>query len=72
MFDGSPKPINPPGSWQISRFPGGPLFSWYFGFTLKNGWHFRIGARWDDVDSYVQWPSIAVRHLPLERVDTST
>ena len=68
----APKPIDPPGGWQVSRFQAGPWFAWYFAFTLKNGRHFRIGARWDDVDGYVQWPAIASRHLPPSRVDTST
>lgn len=61
-----PKPITSPGSWQLSRFPNGPWFAWYFAFS---GWrkpdgffrHFRIGARWDDVDGYTQFPSIATR-----------
>jgi hypothetical protein len=67
-----PKPIGEPGSWQLSKYPLGPWCAWYFAFTLKNGWHFRIGARWDDVDDYVQFPTAARRHLPPERSDTST
>ncbi len=56
-----PKPIGEPGSWQLSRFPDGPWFAWYFACTMKSGWHFRIGARWDDVDNYVQFPTVARR-----------
>lgn len=59
----SPKPITSPGTWQISRFAfeGAPWYAWYFAFTLKSGRHFRVGARWDDVDDYVQFPTIAWR-----------
>lgn len=56
-----PKPITSPGTWQLSRFPGGPWWAWYFAFTTRGGTHFRIGARWDDVDGYVEWPSVAVK-----------
>lgn len=56
-----PKPITQPGSWQFSYFPLGPWFAWYFAFTTKGGIHFRIGARWDDVDDYVEFPSIAIK-----------
>lgn len=71
-FQWTPKPIPEPGTWQLSRFPGGPWFAWYFGFTLPGGRHFRIGARWDDVDDYVQFPAFATRRLPPDRTDTST
>ncbi len=62
----SPKPITSPGSWQLSHFPDGPWFAWYFaisGFRKPDGFfrHFRIGARWDSVDNYVQFPSLATR-----------
>ena len=60
-----PKPINPPGTWQFSIYPSSPWWAkpiaWYVGVTLKSGRHFRVGARFDDVDGYVQWPSIATR-----------
>jgi hypothetical protein len=67
-----PKPVGEPGSWQVSKYPLGPWYAWYLAFTTKGGWHFRIGARWDDQDNYVQFPTIARRHLPPEREDTST
>lgn len=62
----APKPITSPGTWQLSHFPEGPWFAWYFAWSGKrkvDGMfrHFRIGARWDDVDGYVNWPSIATR-----------
>lgn len=76
---GAPKPIGEPESWQVSYFPDAPWwakpFAWYVAGTLKSGRHFRLGARWDDVDDYTQWPSIASRKFPpennMER-DTST
>ena len=50
----APAPIGERGSWQVSRFPGAPWpLCWlplYVAFTTKTGRHFRIGARWDDVD----------------------
>lgn len=62
----SPKPIGEPGSFQVSRFPDLPIpFSWlplYIAFTTPNGWHVRLGARWDDVDSYIQVPTIAFKN----------
>ena len=33
----------------------------YLAFTFPNGVHFRLGARWDDVDSYIVVPSIAIK-----------
>jgi hypothetical protein len=56
-----PMPIGFPGDWQISRFPEGPFFAWYFAFTTRSGGHFRIGARWDDVDNYVEFPTLAIK-----------
>lgn len=73
-----PLPIGEERSWQLSKFPLGPWYAWYFAWSGKRGKdgkfrHFRIGARWDDVDNYVQFPSIAFRKYtgdPLE--DTGT
>lgn len=63
--DGAPMPIGEQGSFQISVYPDLPApFCWlpvYFAFTLPNGVHFRLGARWDDVDSYVNLPSVAIK-----------
>lgn len=62
---GDPKPIGERGSFQLSVYPDlPPPFCWipaYFAFTLSNGLHFRLGARWDDVDSYTVVPSVAVK-----------
>jgi hypothetical protein len=74
--DGHPMPIGEPRSWQISYFPAAPWF-WYFAWSgrVKNGRyrHFRIGARWDNVDDYVQFPAIATRTFTTEAIqDTST
>lgn len=48
------KPIPDPGDWIINYWPP------YFAFQTKGGWHFRIGARWDNVDKYVQFPSFKI------------
>lgn len=65
-----PAPIGLPNSWQISRYPKAPKpFCWlplYFAWSGKRGSdgkypHFRIGARFDNIDSYAQFPSIAFR-----------
>ena len=63
--EGSPKPIGERGTFQISRFPDlPPPLCWvplYFAATTPGGVHVRLGARWDDVDAYVQFPSIALK-----------
>jgi hypothetical protein len=73
---GFPKPIGEPGTYQVSVFPYAPWWAkpiaWYLAFTLKNGRHFRLGARWDDVDAYTQWPSIASRPPDKMERDTSS
>lgn len=65
LQDGAPKPIGERGSFQVSRYPDLPVpFCWlpvYMAFTLPNGVHFRLGARWDDVDSYTNIPSVAIK-----------
>lgn len=70
-IDGKPKPIGEYGSFQVSRYPDLPLpFSWfpvYVAFTTRDGLHFRIGARWDDVDAYTQFPSVAIKRLYIRR-----
>jgi hypothetical protein len=58
-YGGVMKPIGPKGTWQLSKFLDGPWFAYYFAFTTKGGTHWRIGARYDDVDHYTEWPSIA-------------
>jgi hypothetical protein len=73
----APAPIGEPKSWQVSRFPDapGPLkyLPLYLAFTLKNGRHVRLGARWDDVDDYVQFPTVASRvYKGGDSQDTST
>lgn len=64
VYEFAPKPITSEGTWQLSRFPHGPWYAWYFAWSgkkAKDGFyrHFRIGARWDDVDGYTQFPSFA-------------
>lgn len=70
-----PAPIPERGTWQVSGYPDKFLlnFPLYFAVTFKNGWSFRIGARGDDVDGYVQFPSVAFRKYSGDRIqDTST
>ncbi|MBI4160745.1 MAG: hypothetical protein HY506_02445 [Candidatus Yanofskybacteria bacterium] len=59
-----PKPLPRPGEWQLSIIQikrGWPLFFPYFSFTTQDGLHFRIGCRWDDIDSYFVLPSFAIK-----------
>lgn len=74
----APAPIGEPQSWQLSRYPEAPgilkYLPLYLAFTNKRGRHFRMGLRWDDVDSYSTW-SIATRKFPISDTgdrDTST
>lgn len=68
--NGAPAPIGEPSSVQVSYYPDAPWWAkpiaWYVAYSGKKGAdgkyrHYRIGGRWDDVDSYAQWPSIATR-----------
>ncbi len=59
-----PKPIPPPGQWQLTVVQvkkGWPLYIPYFALTTKKGTHFRIGCRWDDADNYYVLPSIGFK-----------
>jgi len=59
-----PKPIPLPGQWQftiVQEKKGWPLYLPYFAFTTKGGIHFRIGARWDDIDNYYVFPSFGIK-----------
>ena len=63
-----PKPIPEAGEWQVSAVQmkkGWPLFLPYVAITTKSGRHFRIGCRWDDVDHYYTFPSIAIAKVRL-------
>lgn len=51
-----PQPIPKPGHWHAAWPP-------YFALTTSAGWHFRIGARYDDVDLYYTMPSIAFKKI---------
>jgi hypothetical protein len=82
----SPKPINQEGSWQISYFPYAPWwakpFAWYVSFSGKHNpkdgkfSNVRAGARWDDVDDYVNCTFIPLpsrrRYTGAPDQDTST
>lgn len=70
---GVPQPIGEPGTWQFSIFPDAPWWAWpmawYFALSGRTGedeWfrHFRMGARYDPIDSYTEWPSVATRRFP--------
>jgi hypothetical protein len=73
---GAPAPIGEPESWQVSRYPDAPgilkYLPLYAAVTLPNGRHFRVGARYDDVDDYVQFPTVASRVYTGPNQDTST
>lgn len=62
-----PKPVPEPGTWQLSgkrlhrKFP--IYLPTYVAFTTKNKMHFRMGCRWDDVDNYYVFPSIALKKV---------
>jgi hypothetical protein len=62
-----PKPVPQPGEWQVSVVQlkrDWPLFLPYVAWTTKDGTHFRFGARWDDIDHYYTFPSIAIAPQP--------
>jgi len=62
-----------PGWWKLLALIALPFAPVYIAFTLKGGRHFRIGPRWDDVNGYVEWPSIGTRKFPKDgERDTST
>jgi len=70
-FDrGAPKPITSRGSFQISVYPDAPSYwtwaAWYVAYTFKDGHQFRIGARWDNVDNYVTWPTFPTTRVYKE------
>jgi len=69
----APAPVGEADSFQVSRYPDAPKwakpFAWYFAWSGKvkpDGWyrHWRIGGRYDDIDDYVQFPSLATRRFP--------
>lgn len=81
LEDGAPKPINPAGTWQLSRFPGAPWWAWpalYVGISGRRGpdgkyRNWRAGPRWDNVWRSVQWPAYATRRYTGAAIeDTST
>ena len=51
------KPIPEPGKAVRHLWPP------YFAVTTKGRWHFRIGARWDDVDHYFQFPTFTIKKI---------
>jgi len=56
------RPIPEFGEWQFSAVqvrPGLPFYLFYFACTTSDHVHYRIGARWDDVDHFYVFPSIA-------------
>ena len=68
----APKPITSPGTWQVSRYPDAPWWAfplnWYVAFSGRRAAdgkfrHWRIGTRWDDVDSYCTILTIATRRF---------
>jgi len=65
-----PKPIPPPGQWQLSlcypKFFDFEMVLPYFAITTKSGWHIRFGCRWSDDSSgrYYILLSLALRKNP--------
>lgn len=60
------KPVPEKGAWQLTAVQvkkGWPLFLPYFAFTSASGIHFRAGCRYDDVDHYYTFPSIALKKI---------
>lgn len=60
------KPIGQPGTWQVSYYPDAPWylkpFAWYVAYSFKAGSdgkfrQIRLGARYDDVDNYTNFPT---------------
>jgi hypothetical protein len=61
-----PEAIPARGQWQLSFVQVRerlPFFLPYFAITTKNGWHWRIGCRWDQSDGYYSFPSGAIKKL---------
>lgn len=62
-----PKPITDPNTWQLSYYPNAPLWAkfiaWYIAYSFPRNKktnkfrQFRLGARWDNVDNYINWPT---------------
>ena len=66
-MDGHPgiTPLPQRGEWQLSLVQerkGWPIYVPYFAFTTKGGWHFRVGCRWDTVDHYYTYPTLALNY----------
>lgn len=64
--ESGPGPIPERGTWQFSSVRikrGVPLFLGYFAITTENGWHFRFGCRWNDVDHYYTFPSVSLKKI---------
>jgi hypothetical protein len=80
----APAPIGEAGSWQISYYPEAPWWAkitglaFYAAYSGKKGddgkfRHYRVGARYDDIDNYTTILSIASRkYTGGDDQDTST
>lgn len=81
---GAPAPIGEANSWQLSYYHDAPLWAkvtglaFYAAYSGRRGEdgkfrHYRLGARWDDVDSYVTILSVASRKYDgTDNQNTST
>jgi len=61
-----PHPLPDPGEWELAfvqEKKHWPIYIPYFAITTKNGWHFRLGCRWDHVDHYFTFVSLAAKKL---------
>lgn len=80
----APAPIGEANSWQLSYYPDAPWWAKVTGLALYMAYsgrrgedgkfrHFRVGSRWDDVDSYTTILSAASRkYSGGDEQDTST
>ena len=71
-----PKPIPLPGEWQrshaIARLKNGKTRKLpYIAITLPNGWHARLGWRWDDLDDFYIFSFVIFKKISpnLERIN---
>lgn len=84
MEGGVLKPIGGPSTFQVSWYPRAPWWAKVTGLAFYVAWsgkrkedgkfrHFRLGSRWDNVDSYVTILSVATRRFDgTDKQDTST
>ena len=61
-----PSAVPARGEWQFSLVQvraHWPFFLPYVAVTLDNGWHARLGCRWDELDAYYSFPSVTIKKI---------